>query len=149
MLLCSWQSLVLRATLRIPQLGATIVKLRFLGKDSTPTNSPTLYATDHDSYVVQGWIVTDPEILGTVAIPDGEAIVEVPPPLMSHLAKDGLTGAVGQPANPIVHVTSGGNYIVRGACVTDAETLGQMDIPDHETCVEVSRLVMASLLVGG
>ena len=37
------------------------MKLRFLGKDSTPTNSPTLYATDQNSYVVQGWIVTDAE----------------------------------------------------------------------------------------
>jgi hypothetical protein len=34
--------------------GRRAVKLKFLGKDSTPTNSPTLYATDQGSYLVQG-----------------------------------------------------------------------------------------------
>jgi hypothetical protein len=37
------------------------MKLTFLGKDSTPNDSPTLYATDRDSYLVQGYTVTDPE----------------------------------------------------------------------------------------
>jgi hypothetical protein len=37
------------------------VRLRFLGKDSSPGDSPTLYASDKDSYIAQGWIVTDPE----------------------------------------------------------------------------------------
>ena len=31
-----------------------IMKLTFLGKDSTPNDSPTLYATDRDTYLVQG-----------------------------------------------------------------------------------------------
>lgn len=34
--------------------GRQTVKLRFLGKDSTPDDSPTLYATDRDSYVIAG-----------------------------------------------------------------------------------------------
>jgi len=29
-----------------------IMKLTFLGKDSTPNDSPTLYATDRDTYLV-------------------------------------------------------------------------------------------------
>jgi len=37
------------------------MKLTFLGKDSTPNDSPTLYATDRDTYLVQGYTVTDPE----------------------------------------------------------------------------------------
>ena len=37
------------------------MKLTFLGKDSTPNDSPTLYANDRDTYLVQGYTVTDPE----------------------------------------------------------------------------------------
>lgn len=36
------------------------MRLTFLGKDSQPNNSPTLYAADDaDAFVVQGWIVTE------------------------------------------------------------------------------------------
>jgi hypothetical protein len=53
---CSpWPRLALvRATSSNPSNGRRTVKLRFLGKDSTPDESPTLYATDRDSYVIQG-----------------------------------------------------------------------------------------------
>jgi hypothetical protein len=54
------------------------MKLRLLGKDSTPTNSPTLYATDQDSYVVQGWTVTDKATLTQLAVADNENLVEIP-----------------------------------------------------------------------
>ncbi len=33
--------------------------LTFLGNESHPNQSPTLFATDRGSYVVQGWVVTD------------------------------------------------------------------------------------------
>ena len=49
------------------------MKLTFLGKDSTPNDSPTLYATDRDTYLVQGYLVTDPEALAQMRIPDGPA----------------------------------------------------------------------------
>jgi hypothetical protein len=124
------------------------MKLRFLRKESTPDESPTLYATDQDSYVVQGWIVTDPGILARHAVPDDEALVEIPPGLLDHLAKDGLHGAVANLVPPIVEVASNGNYIVRGRRVTDSATLNQMSIPEHETCVHVTRSAVAALLVG-
>lgn len=120
--------------------------LTFLGKDSYPDQSPTLFATDRGSYVVQGWIVTDPAILALIALSDNEAVVEVPAALMAHLAKDGLGGDVVNLVPPIVHITENGNYIIRGQRVTDAETLGQMTIPDHETCVEVTRSAVAALV---
>jgi hypothetical protein len=47
-----------------------------------------------------------------------------------------------------VHITENGNYIIKGSRVTDPETLGQKTIPDHETCVEVSRSAIVAL-VGG
>ena len=61
------------------------MKLTFLGKDSTPNDSPTLYATDRDTYLVQGYLVTDPEALAQMGIPDGETVVEVPKRLMKYL----------------------------------------------------------------
>jgi hypothetical protein len=125
------------------------MKLRFLGKDSTPTNSPTLYATDQNSYVVQGWIVTDVVTLARLNVPDDESIVEVPAALLDHLALDGLDGAVTNLMPPIVDVTTRGNYIIQGKQVTDAAALSQMSIPDHETCVQVMKSAVVPLLVGG
>jgi hypothetical protein len=122
------------------------MRLTFLGKESVPDQSPTLYATDRDTYVVQGWIVTDPQVIAAIAVADDEDMVEVPAKLMVHLAKDGISGEVANFVPPIVHVLGNGNYIVRGKKVTDHEALGQMNIPDHETCVEVSRSAVAALV---
>ena len=124
------------------------MRLTFLGKDSKPQQSPTLYATDRDSYVVQGWVVDDPAILAAVSVAHDETIVEVPPGLMTHLAKDGLLGDVRNLVPPIVHVTDSGNYIVRGRRVHNGAALGQMDIPEHETCVEVPKAAVAALIGG-
>jgi hypothetical protein len=124
------------------------VKLRFLGKDSTPTNSPTLYATDQDSYVVQGWIVTDRATVAGLAVGDGETLVEVPAALLEYLALDGLDGQVVNMVPPIVAVTPGGHYIIQGRQVTDTGVLSQMIIPEYETCVHVEKSAMLTL-VGG
>ena len=64
------------------------MKLTFLGKDSTPNDSPTLYATDRDTYLVQGYTVTDPEALAQMPGNDlwsfdGEMVV------FTHLSGDG------------------------------------------------------------
>jgi hypothetical protein len=125
------------------------VRLTFLGKESQPNNSPTLYATDEDTYIVQGWIVTDPQILASLTIADNETVVEVPPGLMAYLAKDGLDGEVRSVVPPVVYVTDVGHYIVQGPRVRNPTALGQMDIPDHETCVEVPKSALAALLIGG
>jgi hypothetical protein len=114
------------------------VQLRFLGKESTPTNSPTLYVTEQGSYLVQGWIVSDPGVLSRLEVGDNETLVEVPPGLMAHLAEDGVDGEVSNLVAPIAHVTATGNFIIKAARVTDPSTLARMSIPDHETCVEVA-----------
>jgi hypothetical protein len=60
------------------------MRARFLGKDpnSETDNSPTLFATDRtdrQTFLVQGWKVTDDAALADVgAIPGHEDIVEVP-----------------------------------------------------------------------
>ncbi|WBB58040.1 hypothetical protein O7599_20485 [Streptomyces sp. WMMC500] len=122
------------------------MQLTFLGKESNPTESPTLYASDRDTYVVQGWKVTNPEITDKLDVPSGQTVVEVPAALFAHLAKDGVTGTVSTWTHPIVHVTGGGTCIVQGTRVGDREALGQMRIPDHEDCVEVSKAAVKALL---
>ena len=46
--------------------------------DSQPQGSPTLYRTDRASWVVQGWVITDPDVLAEMNIPAGETAVEIP-----------------------------------------------------------------------
>jgi len=56
------------------------VELTFVAKDpdSFPSGSPTLYRTDRGSWVVQGWVVTDPDALAAMNTPEGESCVEIP-----------------------------------------------------------------------
>jgi hypothetical protein len=64
------------------------MRLTFLGKDTQGGNSPTLWATDDDQYVIQGFTL-DAEALGQVGtVPDGELVIRVPKKLMRHLLKD-------------------------------------------------------------
>ena len=60
------------------------MKVEFIGKDpsSTGGNCPGLYRTDQDSYLVQGWVVKDPEALAALDIPEGETVVEIPARMM-------------------------------------------------------------------
>ncbi|MGH3886712.1 MAG: hypothetical protein ACRDSZ_09100 [Pseudonocardiaceae bacterium] len=56
------------------------MELTFVAKDpdSEPSGSPTLYRTDRESWVVHGWVVTDPDALAAMNIPEGETCVEIP-----------------------------------------------------------------------
>jgi hypothetical protein len=54
--------------------------LKMLGKDSTcdDDNCPTVY-DNGETYVIQGWRVTDPSVLGELGdIPAGETVLEIP-----------------------------------------------------------------------
>jgi hypothetical protein len=99
-----------------------VVQLTFLGKSTQGGGSPTLFATDRDTYVVQGW-----------RVPGCETSVEIPTRLLEYLEAN-TTLAVG------LHTTRNGTYVVSGAAVSDAQTLAQMDIPGHETCIEVGKV---------
>jgi hypothetical protein len=65
--------------------------LTFIAKDpgSNPTGSPTLYRTDRESWVVQGWDVTDPEALAQMDIPAGENAVEIPDRMIHFFRQEG------------------------------------------------------------
>jgi hypothetical protein len=69
----------MRNTAHLPRQEST-VRIRLIAGDpeSAPTNSPTLYKTDRGSWVVQGWVVTDPDVLTEMGIPEGETCVEIP-----------------------------------------------------------------------
>ena len=56
------------------------MELTFVAKDpdSEPSGSPTLYRTDRQSWMVQGWVVTDPDVLTAMDILEGETCVEIP-----------------------------------------------------------------------
>jgi len=60
------------------------MSLRFLGGDTGNGGSPRLYL-DGEDYLVQGYAVTEPRLLAELHIPDGEAVVRVPPSLWKYL----------------------------------------------------------------
>jgi hypothetical protein len=68
------------------------MSLRFLGGDTGGGGSPRLYQ-DGDDYLVQGYTVTEPQLLAKLDIPDGEAVVRVPQSLWRYLP---ATQRVGQ-----------------------------------------------------
>jgi len=97
------------------------MQLTFLGKETQGGGSPTLFTTDRDTYVVQGWKVEgDP------------TSVEIPPRLLGHLEPRTCLGTR-------LRDTGRGSFILSGTLVTDVHALSQMDVPDHETCVEVAK----------
>jgi hypothetical protein len=123
------------------------MKLRFLGKNSTVGDCPTLYATDRDTYLVQGWKVFANDLLMQLEVLEGEAVVEVPSELFEHLTKAGLpTGEIKRIEDPIMILTPTGTFVVQGREVTDPEALAQMEIPDYESVVEVPAAAITALL---
>lgn len=123
------------------------MQLRFLGKDSKSGDCPTLYATDQDTYLVQGWRIFANDLLMQLTIREGETVVEVPTELFKHLEEDGLpTGEFRRLEDPLMVLTPEGTYVVQGQEVTDTEALAQMEIPDYETVVEVPKAAIAALL---
>ena len=66
------------------------MRLTFVAKDpnSNPTNSPTLYRTDRGSWLVQGFVVTDPDALAEMDIPEGESVVEIPDRMIQFFKED-------------------------------------------------------------
>lgn len=123
------------------------MKLRFLGKNSNVGDCPTLYATDRDTYLVQGWRIYANDLLMQLDIPPGHTAVEVPTELFEHLTKDGLpAGEIRRIEDTVMILTPSGTFIVQGQEVTDPEALAEMDIPDYETVVEVPKAAIKALL---
>lgn len=62
--------------------GGTMRLTKISGGECDITNCPTVYATDRDTFVVQGWTVSDREALSWLSVPDGETVVEIPRSLL-------------------------------------------------------------------
>ena len=64
------------------------VHLTFIRKTvlSTDTTYPSLNRANRDTFIVQGWRVTDPEALGQLDIPAHETVVEVPSDVLAEVA---------------------------------------------------------------
>ncbi|MGW0705052.1 hypothetical protein ACWD4G_03590 [Streptomyces sp. NPDC002643] len=123
------------------------MQLTFLGKNSTPGDSPTLYASDQDSYVIQGWKVYANDLLMQLEVPAGQTVIEVPAELFEHLTKDGqASGEIKKFDAPIMLVTEQGTCVLQGPEMHDAEALSQMRMPDYETCIEVPKSSITALL---
>jgi hypothetical protein len=125
------------------------MEIRFLGKETDHRDSPTLYATDHGTYLIQGWKVTASEVLTKLDVPVGETVVEIYARLMVHLARDGLSGVVASWSPPIVHVRENWNLVIQGKRVTNPQARTEMHIPGHEDVVEVDKAAIEALLSGG
>ncbi|MBF6214627.1 hypothetical protein IU433_14870 [Nocardia puris] len=95
------------------------MKIRFLGKHTNGGNSPTLYFTDRGTYIVQGW-----------RVPGHDDQVEISHPLLAFLEPGTCLGV-------LLQDTGHGTFTLSGELVTDADVLAEMNIPDHETCIEV------------
>ncbi|BFU43554.1 hypothetical protein [Krasilnikovia sp. MM14-A1004] len=105
--------------------------LMLLGKETQGGGSPTLYATDRGTYLVQGW-----RVLG-----EPSNIVEIPESLLRHLP-------AGAALETTLHATgrrwrgdSGecATYTLAGVAVTDPTIEAELSVPDHEACVEVAQ----------
>jgi len=107
------------------------MRLTFLGKSTQGGGSPTLYATDRDTYVVQGWKVSG----------ESENTVEIPEFLLGYLLPGTSLGAPLRATGKRWHGDDGecDTYVLSGQQVTDAATLEQMSVPGHESCIEVGR----------
>ncbi|MBL1077109.1 hypothetical protein JK358_22170 [Nocardia sp. 2] len=93
--------------------------LRFLGKGGTEGGGcPSLFATDHDTYVVQGWKTDDPNT------------VEIPHLLLGFTLSDTFIGAT-------LNDTGRGTFTLSGAPVAALEVSASTDIYPDETCIEV------------
>jgi hypothetical protein len=61
------------------------MQLTFLGKETQTGNSPTLWETDDDQFVIQGFTLDADALSQVGTVPDGELVIRVPKKLMRHL----------------------------------------------------------------
>lgn len=120
------------------------MQLRFIGKESKSGDSPTLYATDRDTYVIQGYTVP-PEVRDGLEPAEGNTCVVIYDRLLGHLAREGITGTPHR-RRPIVAAVDEESSVIEGTVVTDAQARAQMRIPDNENCVEIPKATLVALM---
>lgn len=122
------------------------MSVRFLGRSTGGGGCPTLLETERGTFLVQGWRVTDLADLQGLAIAHGDLVVEIPKSLLRHLPQGfepvriaGSAGSVNRRGEDGIALleTRRGTYLVVGWPVSDPADLKGLDIPEHETVVEV------------
>ncbi|WP_433700813.1 hypothetical protein [Nocardiopsis sp. CA-288880] len=69
------------------------MRIEFVGGSTGQGGSPRLYQDEESGdFIVQGYVVNDPDDLKQMRIPPGETVVRVPASLFDHLPKDGTSG---------------------------------------------------------
>lgn len=98
------------------------MRLQFLGKGGSDVGGcPTLYATDQNSYLVQGWETATPET------------IEIPHLLTGFAEPDTFIGSA-------MTDTGRGTFTLSGRPVIQPETLAQLDLAPNETAIEVPKI---------
>jgi hypothetical protein len=46
-----------------------------------------VYRTERNTWIIQGWAVTDPEAISEMKIPEGETAVEIPDRIVHYLTQ--------------------------------------------------------------
>lgn len=97
--------------------GGFSMKIRLLGGPSGSQGSPRLYATDRDTFAVQGWKT------GRVDR------IEIPHKLIAYAEPGTCLAGLSD--------TGHGTFLLTGIPFTDAEALAAMAIPSHEAVLEL------------
>ncbi|MCP2244645.1 hypothetical protein [Lentzea aerocolonigenes] len=115
------------------------MNLKFLGTTSNSGSCPNLYRTDRDTYVVQGYKVTDPDALAAARdrnMLDTETLVEIPVALLGFAPT-----TINSDSYPHVYETGRNTYVMQGNKVTDPDALAtahERGLPDTETLIEIT-----------
>ncbi|WP_067479021.1 hypothetical protein [Nocardia amamiensis] len=96
------------------------MKLRFLGKNTRNNGSPTLWASDRNTYVVLGW-----DVLGK-----DSRHIEIPHPLLAYLERGTCLGT-------LLRDSGHGTFYLEGEPVTDPAALAVIKSPAGERSIEV------------
>jgi hypothetical protein len=95
-----------------------------------PEDCPRVYETDRGTIAVQGYTVTDPDLVARANLQPRESLVEAP---LSLLVEAGCF----RDDTSRFRLTGRGTVIVRGDTVTDPSALAQASAPVGESLVEL------------
>jgi hypothetical protein len=123
------------------------VNLTFLGRASENGESPTLYATDRDTFVVQGYTIPESDRTA-LNLPAGEVVVEVYARLLDFLPGSRQSGGFVPCRPPVVRVRASGNLLIQGPRLVDEAARRTMAIPGHEDAVELPAPTLLGLVQG-
>ncbi len=87
------------------------------------------YQPDSDEFLIQGYRVTDPQVLAGLNLPAGHTVVRIPADLLPELQRD----------------ADAGDLLVEGREVNDIELLTELNLPAGETVVRVPARLLPAL----